>query len=846
MKNTARNHHRIVVAILCFAAAFSVEAQGQLVWEAKGPAPLLLGSVENISAGPVAGALEAVVAHPTNPDILWVGSVNGGVFRTLDATASIPIWTAQTDHLRSLSIAALELDPTDGSHQTLVAGIGHTSAYGGIGGALEGVMRTTDGGVSWTLLPSANLVGLDLRGVAPRGSTLVAAVRGPFSSCSSLGIFRSTDSGSTFIRLSHNLFGGLSAAGLPCGFAFDLAQDPTLSTRLYVPSTGLGLAEDGLYRSSDTGATWTQVGAGSVMDMALEATPAVVQVVAGRGGGNLFVATCASGRLSGLFHSPDGGTNWSSLDLPQTTELFGAVYGVHPGGQCNPHLSLVADPLDHSVVYVGGDRQPAANEALQGNAFPNSIGASGFVGRLFRVDADLAPGSQARPITHCAPPLPAACGGQASTASDSAPHADSREMVFDANGDLIEVDDGGVYRHTDPLGGAGDWQSVVGNLAAIEQHDSAYDSLSNIIISGNQDNGSGEQLLPASSVWATVRGGDGGDVVVAPGDPLASQSTRYASAQNLQSLTRRIYDAANVLVTAMEPTLTPIGGSPAIAPQFKTPLAVNALDPTRLIAGGANGVYESLTRLDTINRISTARITSFTGGSPIAYGRPGNAELLYFGTATQVCQRIGAPGAAVSCTTLTADFRGITAVVLDPDSDTVAFAVDVANVFRTNNAGSTWSAVTGDLFTAPGNNAGNINFAEYVNGPGGDLLVVGTDTGVYAASEGAGFSTWTPLGISLPNAPVYELDYDPADDVLLAGTLGRGAWLLDFGGCPANAVIANTTLSAAATFTASNSITLGPGLEIDGAGVHMVSPATALGPGTAVTNTFSATPGTCP
>jgi hypothetical protein len=37
---------------------------------------------------------------------------------------------------------------------------------------------------------------------------------------------------------------------------------------------------------------------------------------------------------------------------------------------------------------------------------------------------------------------------------------------------------------------------------------------------------------------------------------------------------------------------------------------------------------------------------------------------------------------------------------------------------------------------------------------------------------------WTPLGNNLPRVLSYDLDYDPVDDILLVGTLGRGAWAL--------------------------------------------------------------------
>jgi len=55
--------------------------------------------------------------------------------------------------------------------------------------------------------------------------------------------------------------------------------------------------------------------------------------------------------------------------------------------------------------------------------------------------------------------------------------------------------------------------------------------------------------------------------------------------------------------------------------------------------------------------------------------------------------------------------------------------------------------------------------------------VVGTNAGVFL-SFSSDFGTWFELGAGMPNAPVWDLDHDATDDVLVAGTLGRGGWLL--------------------------------------------------------------------
>ena len=42
----------------------------------------------------------------------------------------------------------------------------------------------------------------------------------------------------------------------------------------------------------------------------------------------------------------------------------------------------------------------------------------------------------------------------------------------------------------------------------------------------------------------------------------------------------------------------------------------------------------------------------------------------------------------------------------------------------------------------------------------------------------SGFATWSALGTGLPSAQVFDLDYVPTDDLLVAGTLGRGSFVL--------------------------------------------------------------------
>src|SRR5262249_52468595 len=112
------------------------------------------------------------------------------------------------------------------------------------------------------------------------------------------------------------------------------------------------------------------------------------------------------------------------------------------------HFSIVADPTDPNVVFVGGDRQPGPDKDHPEAVFPNAAGADDFTGRLFRGNAD---GASPDGIDEDHDGLIDEADEHWGVVTDkgasgTGPHADSRTMVFDAAGNILEGDDGGIYR----------------------------------------------------------------------------------------------------------------------------------------------------------------------------------------------------------------------------------------------------------------------------------------------------------------------------------------------------------------------------------------------------------------
>ncbi|MEM9531570.1 MAG: Ig-like domain-containing protein [Pseudomonadota bacterium] len=730
------------LALALAAAATAATAQPE--WVAEGPAPINNGQVEgsSINNGEVSGAIHAVAPHPTNPDILFVGAVNGGIWRTDSARANFPSWVNQTPNLPSTSIGALAFDPTDNTNNTLVAGSGRFSSFANVGGRRIGLLRTTDGGATWNPIDGGT-AGLNITGVAPRGNIIVVTSNANDPNDCNRGVHRSIDTGASFVNVNN---------GLPSGAATALGQNPNDPSELYVDINTFGGncgTGDGVYRSTDTGASWTKVS-----DAAMDALGTGHFEIAIGQADNVFVSITPGGQLADVFRSDDGGGTWTAMGIPETLE-DGDLQGIHPGGQGGLHNSIVADPVDDNVVYVGGDRQPGP--------LPNSIGGRNFSGRLFRGDASAPAATRWSPITH------------AGTTSNSSPHADSRAMAFDAAGDIIEVDDGGVYRRTSPRDNTGDWFSLNGTIEVTEIHNVSLDPVAGTIFSGNQDTGSSRQILSGVAGWNTLNQGDGGDTAVGVRTLGPDQfSDSYSSAQNLGGLQRQTFNEAGVFQENEFPTLTFVDGARAgnnwdgeIDGQFITPIEVNAVNPMRLLIGSSSALYESADRGNTLSELGPG-IFTISGG--IKFGAQDNENIIWVTNFDGLYVATTAGAAPTLVYSVQNDMRG---VALDPEDSSHAFALEIDRVERTDDTGASFNDVTGNLGTF---DYGELRGIVYMSNGAGDAIAVSATRGVYLARASDNFSTWSQVGSRLPNAPAYEVDYDPAGDKLVVGTLGRGAF----------------------------------------------------------------------
>jgi hypothetical protein len=745
-------------------------------WTAEGPQPILNAGSVIPPNNPATGAVESVAVNPNNPQQIYVGSVNGGIWRTNNADPNNPgavTWTPLTDQQASLAVGSIAFSPLDNTGNTIYAGTGSfsnlTDNGAPAGGPAIGILRSTDGGATWqnfavnpgnegrikAVLPT----GIDLDpGAGVQEMVLVATIDG------GAGIWRSNDNGQTFTRLS-------GANGLPNGAVSQLIADPNNAQRFYAALPGQGVYQ-GNFDAGTGVITWTQVNNGiDPTNLGYIASSANIQIAAQNNGGatTLFVAFAdapvgITAVLRDVLTSTDNGANWTTIGTP------GGFNAWSLGGS---GMNLIADPdaTNHpGVVYIGG---------------------LGGANNVFRFD----PGANWVPIV--------GAGAQGGTA----PHADSRDMAFIGSNILVETDDGGIYFIQNPTNAANNqWHSFIGEtatgqaLGGVEFHDIAWDSNSNIIIGGSQDNSTEIQQTTGNLVWNSIFTGDGGDVLVDNFTLAGSnQSIRYFSSQNLGNFSRQTFDANN----------NPVGGQVGLntgalanfVAQFVTPIEINAIAPTaaqitagqstRVVigGGGTSPVYES-SDAGTGTPPTWTAVNVPTSGTTIgtvtalAYGGRlngvDNADVLYVGDANgRVFVRTTAGGTLTATATA---FPGgsVRDITLDPNDWRHAFVAGPSGVWETTDNGGTWIPRTGNLasFTS---NLQTIEFAEQGNV---DAILVGGLGGVFRMiTNNPG--VWTEYGRGTPNAVVYDLDFvadDPDNNlgngtgVLVAGTFGRGAW----------------------------------------------------------------------
>jgi len=280
--------------------------------------------------GPMrAGRTHALSGVPSQPNVFYIGAVNGGVWKTTDAGQT---WQSIFDAEPSGSIGAVAVAPSDPNVVYAGSGEGQPRPDLSVG---DGMYKTTDAGATWTHLEGLR-DGQQIAKIvvdAHDPNRLFVAVLGhPFGPNSERGIYRSTDGGASFQRV---LYKDENTG------AIEVVIDPNHPNVIYA-----GLWADrqgpwenaawtgttgGLFKSSDGGDTWTQLTQGLPGGTMKVDSLAVAPSDSNR----LYMPITGTG--GGFFRSDDGGASW--------TRTYS--YAHMAGGE----QIVAVDPRNEDIVY---------------------------------------------------------------------------------------------------------------------------------------------------------------------------------------------------------------------------------------------------------------------------------------------------------------------------------------------------------------------------------------------------------------------------------------------------------------------------------------------------------------
>ena len=677
------------------------------------------------------GRVLAVAGVPGEREHFYFGSVNGGVWETIDAGRT---WKPIFDEQPIASIGAIALAPSN--PKVLYVGTGEADMRSDIAQG-EGLYKSTDGGRSWTfsgLADSQQIARILVHPTDPE-RVYVAALGHPYGPNAERGVFVSRDGGDNWRKVL-----GPDADTGAVDLAFEPGNPEVLYAALwqtrrtpwniYPPSTGPGT---GLWKSVDGGENWK-----ALTGYGFPAAPGRIGLAIGRTAPQRVYAIVdgtGDGANGGLYRSDDSGLNWSHAS--SDPRIWGR--GWYFGG-------IKVDPRDADHLY-------ALNTAM----FETRDGGKSFVPTKGDPTGD-----------------------------------DFHEMWIDDSDparQILGVDQGAIVTLNDGR----TWSSWL-NQPTGQFYTVSTDNQFPYWVYGSQQDSGAAGVPSRTTVRAGINlthfrestaGGESDNIAPDPLDPQILYGGR------VDKLDLRTYQTRSVDPTLAAPDHYRSVWTLPLVFSHRDPRALYFANQRlfRTVDGGEHWqtLSPDLTREDPGTpgnldpttaahhlQIGSRRGVIFSiGPSYLADGE------IWIGTDDGLVWRTRDEGAHwenVTPPTLTGWSKVASVEPSHHDGETAYLAIDrhrlddfAPYIFRTRDGGKTWALASG-----------GIPHGRVVNGVREDplrrgLLYAGTERGVYISFDDG--ESWRPLQTGLPVTSVRDLEVK-GDDLVIA-THGRAFWVLD-------------------------------------------------------------------
>lgn len=736
-------------------------------WSARGP----------INVG---GRTRALAVDAANHERVLAGGVSGGMWISEDAGAT---WTMTTDIAEIPSVTCLAQDLREGHTDTWYYGTGEYrgSASRSINSRVpqytgNGIFKSTDGGLTWTLLPSTTSPvnefdsGFDV--VFDVAVNPANADQDELWAACYASLYHSVDGGDTW-----DLYLGSPSGDQPAWTDVEVASDGTVWAVL-----ASDCVNGGIWRKAPDTDIFQLVTPPDFPDtfnrVVIGISPADEDIVYFLG------ETPGSGNNgTGGWHSlwkydgSSGSDVWTNLsaNMPDFHGEVQLPFGYDYASQGGYNMVVATYPTDPDIVYIGGTSLFRSTDGFSSTDNTAWIGGYNYYYGVL----DPPEGTDISYPQH---------------------HADVHNLAFDpTDPDVLYCShDGGLSKTTQALADPGPntpfpWDYIEGYVTT-QFYWVAVDPLTEgdtKILGGMQDNGSWIAGGPDyEDGWIKMYGGDGMacDAGAAEQDGWSSW---YVTTQYGGTFLRIVLDSDNNFVDShwFRP-------NDANFQRWITPFRLSPSNATSMVLADFNSVFYTpdLPDITPLTRVPGSTLPN-QWVTAVAIG-PEPENRIYYGsmnptypsepphmyridgvdTDTPVITDISAP-----------DFPPggwLHNIAVDPDNADIAIAVftnyNVQSLFYTEDGGTLWRSVGGNLEENPdGTGNGPSTFwAEIAHVDGNPFYLVGTTVGLFSTSDlHADPVVWEQEGASeIGNVWVTSMDLRPSDNFLAVGTHGRGTF----------------------------------------------------------------------